>query len=104
MNADRDGTCLVGNVVCRYKDLERAFGKPIEADGYKVSGEWVFISRDGKRVFTVYDWKMTSLYDEDYPSVDQFRSSDKRVMFNIGGEYGTDSKEFEAWLSKQIGG
>jgi hypothetical protein len=51
------------------------------SDSYKVSREWTFTYKG--YVFTLYDWKETSLYDNDLPSEYQFWNQD-RVTLHIG--------------------
>ena len=84
MNADICGTSLKGRITANYAKLVELFGEPQESDGYKVSGEWVFTDDDGN-VFTLYDWKETELYDDQLPSVKQFRRLPS-ATFNVGGK------------------
>jgi len=55
---------LTGEVDTSYKRLVELFGKPIDytKDGYKVAFKWV-VEDDKGRVATIYDWKVTTLYD-----------------------------------------
>ena len=84
------------------KILVEFFGNPLEADGYKVSGEYCF-KDENNNIFTIYDWKETNLYDEDNPSKECFWSFDGKVEFGIGGnEKSKDTvKEFKEWIIKQ---
>lgn len=92
-DADINGTSLKGHVTANYNKLVKLFGEPMESDGYKVSGEWVFTDDDGN-VFTLYDWKSTELYDDELPSVKQFRRQTE-ATFNVGGRsYAGDFIEF----------
>lgn len=94
-----NGTSLKGYIELRCKDIIKVFGEPIEGDEHKVSGEWVFENEATGEVFTVYDWKSTSLYGgRGYPSVKTFRSTDKSYNFHIGSHDGTDVDGFKAWL------
>jgi len=69
------GTSLTGEFTCSYKDLVNLFGPPnSEGDGYKVSTEWVLKNEDTGAILTIYDYKMTELYDEDYCTVEEFRN------------------------------
>lgn len=52
-----------------------------EGDEYKVSRNWTFVK--GDMVFTLYDWKETSLYDEYNPSPRQYWAQDK-VTLHVG--------------------
>jgi len=99
----QDSVCLI------YKDIEAVFGMPVEADDYKVSGQWIFTDDKGN-VFTLYDWKETNLYDDDLPSVEEFRNSDELVTFSIGGRIidadnniiTNNVDEFKVWLLKTL--
>lgn len=94
-----DGTSLRGYVIASYPELEELFGDPLESDGYKISGEWIFEDGDGN-VFTLYDWKETELYDSELPSVMKFRNSGERVEFHIGGRQ--SAVNFTNWLQYQL--
>ena len=98
-DADINGTHLIGRIETRFAFLEKAFGNPLESDGYKTSGEWFFTDEDGG-VFTIYDWKATDLYDKDLPSVDVFRDY-PFYEFNIGGHSQKNVEEFKAWVKEQ---
>ena len=99
-DANIDGTHLQDSIMVAPQALVAAFGEPGESDGYKVSGEYVFQSDKGE-VFTLYDWKMTTLYDGE----NTLRPSDlwdleKPIQFNIGGN--TSATAFKAWLQFQL--
>lgn len=64
-------------------DLVEVFGTPDESDGFKVSGEYTFRTSCGSTI-TLYDWKSTSLYDEDYENPVEFWHSKEERTFNIG--------------------
>lgn len=93
------GTSLKEHINVTYGTLVELFGEPVESDGYKVSCEWVFESDDGK-VFTLYDWKATSLYDEGLPTVEEFRADKQAQTFHIGGH--SDATEFKNWLWNKL--
>lgn len=97
-----NGSSRMGNMKVIYKDLIMAFGQPIESDGYKVSGEWIFIEDESGEVFTLYDWKMTNLYDSDGISVEQLRTQDDVVIVNIGGNHKGDVEQFKRLIYRQI--
>lgn len=82
--------------------LVEVFGEPFKADNYKTSGEYCFIDKDSN-VFTIYDWKQTNLYDEDYPSKAFFWAYDGKIEFGIGGNEKSKSfvKEFKEWIINQ---
>jgi hypothetical protein len=99
-DANIDGTHLQDSIMVAPQALVAAFGEPGESDGYKVSGEYVFRSDEGE-VFTLYDWKMTTLYDGE----NTLRPSDlwdleSPIQFNIGGN--TGAGEFKEWLQFQL--
>ena len=73
--------------------LRRLFGEPDNSDGYKVSGEYEFINDEG-HVFTVYDWKSTSLYDDCYPNPSDIWMSDKPFCFRVGSNHKGNVREF----------
>lgn len=98
-HADVSRTSLVALVYLGFKELEKAFGYPQELDGYKVSSEWTFESEEGE-VFTLYDYKLTSLYSQGLPSVEEFRAMEC-VEFSIGGK--TSPAGFLKWLEEQVG-
>lgn len=97
-----NGTSLMGYITVKYSDLVLAFGEPMESDGYKVSGEWIFIEEESGEVFTIYDWKSTDLYDSDLKSVEEFRALKTKVQFNIGGNHKGSVERFKSLLLKQI--
>jgi hypothetical protein len=97
-----DGTSRMGEIELVYSDIVLAFGEPEESDGYKVSGEWTFINDETGEVFTLYDWKSTSLYDSDGPSVEAFRACPSPQQFNIGGNHKGSVEEFKQLLRAQI--
>ena len=92
-------THRVGEVMASPTRLIEVFGKPMESDGYKSSGEYIFKGDDGS-VFTLYDWKMTSLYDEYYESPQSLWSGTMPIQFNIGGK--SDPGEFQKWLISKL--
>ena len=102
-NADISGTCLRAHIYVAPYRLIFLFGEPHEADGYKVSGRYTFTNERGE-VFTLYDWKCTSLYDPDRIRPDAFWNSTIVRVFNIGSKTDTDASEFKAWLEGRLNG
>jgi hypothetical protein len=98
-NADINGTYKVATLQTTFGQLLAVFGMPEESDGHKSSGDWLFSSDNGD-VFTIYDWKATSLYDSSLPSVEEFRSSPNLVEFSVGGQ--GDASEFLSWVSFKL--
>lgn len=83
------GGSLQGECLISPAKLVEAFGQPGEADGYKVSGEYVFIDPDNGDSFTLYDWKYTTLYDSEGVRPSDFWASTEPYRFHIGGRTGT---------------
>lgn len=77
------GTSLVGYFRATYKELFYLLGHPDDGDDYKVSTEWV-VDWMGE-VFTIYDWKSSSLYDPSYPSRKEIREDDNPRLWHVGG-------------------
>lgn len=99
-DADINGTHRQSEVQVSPARLIEVFGQPIESDGYKVSGEYVFESEEGD-VFTLYDWKATTLYSPDYgvaPS--EFWRQTCLRDFNIGGH--KFAGDFVQWLKGKV--
>lgn len=106
--ADIDDTYRRGSITIPPKRLVDVFGPPQEADGYKVSGRYTFTDRAGN-VFTVYDWKATTLFDDGVgegeesgsPSPEEFWGNWYPETLNIGGREGGDLEAFRRWLLEQ---
>lgn len=95
------GTSLQEYFTCGYYQITEKFGPPNnEGDDYKVSTEWVFES-DAGDVFTVYDYKETSLYDTGLPSVAVFRTQPE-YEWHIGARDKISAQLFKAWLQSQV--
>lgn len=102
-DADINMTCLGGTIQANYMELQSAFGPAGEGDGYKISGEWRFKDQDG-RVFTLYDYKLTYLYERSGPHVAVFRAKRARSEFHIGcrQENKTLVPHFSEWIRSQL--
>lgn len=75
------------------RDLVAVLGEPsfsFTEPGDKVSREWVFT--DGDYVFSVYDYKKTSLYDNDLPEPVVFWGSDTIAHISVGREERIDDQ------------
>lgn len=82
LDANASGTSFHGvTITVNPLKLLEALGDSPVSDDYKVSKEWGFTKED--KVFRLYDWKETSLYDGSLPSVESFWTSD-RVTLHIG--------------------
>jgi hypothetical protein len=81
------------------------FGLPAEGDEYKVLGSYSFTDDLGS-LCTLYDWKATSLFDEESeiprPTPQEFWANDKPAVFQIGGRENSDVDAFKAWLESQL--
>lgn len=82
--------------------LVKRFGPPREADGYKVSGEYVFTDDEGN-VYTLYDWKATDVYAYDMPSARILWGSSKPFEFHIGSrqDAAEDIEALKTWLAEK---
>lgn len=69
---DINGTHLQGYARVPFSRVVEVFGEPGEGDGYKVAFEWSIRFKDGT-VATIYDYKVSSLYDDDQPTPQQLR-------------------------------
>ncbi|NLZ06581.1 MAG: hypothetical protein GXY19_15560 [Phycisphaerae bacterium] len=83
--------------------LVELFGDAADSDGCKVSRKHVFTSDRGD-VFTVYDWKQTTLYrgaNSGAPTPEEFWRSRELKPLRIGGRVGTNPRPFLKWLQAQ---
>ena len=98
--ADISDTSWVDDLEVTPADVVRAFGgPPRRGDPRKVSGLYSFV--DGGRVFTLYDWKSTSLWDDDLPSPLAFWNSRVSEVLMIGGN-DDDIGGFVSWLVGRV--
>jgi len=101
-NISSNGTYVMSEVMLKPIELVLVFGKPLICDSYKVSGEYLFEHTETGTPITLYDWKYTTLYDEEdgIKPVD-FWKLDEEVQFNIGSNnsmvYG-----FDKWIKLTI--
>lgn len=97
-NLDSSGTHLKGYVKATYKELVALLGEPLEnkyIDEDRTSTEWM-IKFEGS-VFTIYDYKKTSLYHKSLPSVKKFRSMPGLKIWHIGGSVCYETFLFSLW-------
>lgn len=96
---DIAGTALLAEVSLTPRYLALSYGPPDAGDGIRVSGIYAFVS-DAGEVFTVYDYKTTSLWDPDgsLPAPEAFWSSDDAVTLSVGGHSTSDYSAFVQWL------
>ena len=98
-----NGTHLYADVALSPAGIIRAFGPGGEGDGFKVSRQWVF--RKGTLVFTLYDWKSTSLYDSRLRSPEDLWTSTEPFTLHVGSKHsatGEDVDDFVKYLKRQV--
>lgn len=100
-NADAVGISCQAEVFVSPKRLIEVFGDPADCDFNKVSAEWRFTGPGGP--FTIYDWKETSLYDDDLPSPIELLQGPP-ISWHIGGKTKHAAEDFLAWVKEQIAG
>ncbi len=92
-----NGTSLLDYFRASYADLVRVLGEPNDkGDEYKVSTEWHVLYK--RQPFSIYDYKMTELYDDETTTVEQFRELPS-YDWHIGGHRGSDVDGFIAALA-----
>jgi hypothetical protein len=98
--ADIAGTSWAADIEVAPADVLRTFGPANrQTDPYKVSACYSFT--DGSRVFTLYDWKSTALYNRDLPSPLKFWNSHEQTTLSIGGRH-EGAEDFKAWLLEKV--
>ena len=100
LNADTNETNQLKMFEFPPAALVEMFGKPLESDSCKVSGEYVFTNEKAE-VFTVYDWKQTTLYhgeDSGAPTPEEFWDSEEPELLNIGGHSRSNPNRLLKWL------
>lgn len=102
--ANPEGTSLRGEFSAAFSLLQARFGDPIpEADGYKVSTEWIFTEEKTGEVVTLYDYKETALYDEGLPTVEEFRALPS-YDWHVGARSPEVAARFVTWLKTDQNG
>ena len=96
-----DRTSLQGTIAISPRALVETFGRPDQGEESKVSGEYVFVS-DAGSVFTLYDWKLTTRWDEDGMSPERLWDSREPVVLNVGSRDGESAGDFTDWLRQQV--
>ena len=108
--ANVDHTGLAGAVTLSPRSLVDRFGPPLAGEDFKSSGSYSFTGAEGE-VFTLYDWKATSLYYDgekdpalvNLPSPEEFWSSWLPHEFKVGARRGSKSKsQFCEWLLAEM--
>jgi hypothetical protein len=84
--AELNGISLQGYLVIPFSRIVEVFGEPTSlGSGYgKVAFEWAITFADGT-VASIYDYKSSSLYNEENPTPEQMRASDFSD-WHIGGK------------------
>jgi hypothetical protein len=108
------GSSYLDELLLSPRDVVARFGPPGYGDGYKVSGSYTFVREPGV-VFTLYDWKLTSLHERgngieeghpgaSLPTPEAFWATGTPEQLNIGGfEDRGDVGHFKRWLLQQVG-
>lgn len=98
------GSWLIDEIEIAPRTLVATFGEGEESDGYKVAAEYYFKSKKTNAIFTLYDWKSTSLYDHCYVSPKTLYASTKPYDFHIGGNDKSkkEVESFKKWLLSQL--
>jgi len=99
-SADTSGITEMGEAEVPPARLVRRFGTPSRGDGYKVSGEYVFVDSDGEP-FVVHDWKSTSLWDESFPTSEEFWAGEEPQELSVSTR-DLDTEGFERWLLDRL--
>ena len=93
-----DGPCLIGYIKIRPVNLIKKFGFPNMCDRCHVTGEYAFASAHGD-VFTLYDWKYTTLYDSDNTyKPEEFWNLQHPMEFNIGSNSKHNLNKFKSFV------
>lgn len=99
-HANINGTHLLTRIACAPSCLVELFGPPAAGDEDKVSGMYCFESPSGD-VFTVYDWKATTLHwgrGSGAPTPKRFWKKNTPQDLMIGGDGKTSPEPFIKWL------
>jgi hypothetical protein len=105
--ANMAGTHGLGSIDLPPRAVVDRFGPPPPFDDYKVSGHYTFVD-DAGRVYTLYDYKVTSLYGDPalgyprMPTPAQFWADDAPQTLNIGGQDDCDVPAFKVWLRYEV--
>lgn len=84
-HANPTGTSLQGYLDVAFSKIVEVFGEPDpECDSYKVAFQWRITFADGT-VATIYDYKASSLYDEENPTPEKMRE-ENFSDWHIGGK------------------
>ena len=98
-NAEMNATHRFGEIQIIPSAVVRCFGEGESGDGFKVFRTWIF--RRGDLVFTLYDWKSTSLFDAEMWTPQELWASHEPFDLHIGSKEpatANDVDEFIAYL------
>jgi hypothetical protein len=91
-----------GYVTASYAILKQLLGDPNWlGDEYKVSTGWVLRNVEEGFAVTIHDFKQTNLYNEDYPTVEQFRAQPS-YEWSVGAKNYEQSRKLVEWLNDVI--
>ena len=99
-SADTIGVTGMGEIEVPPALLVKRFGSPGSGDGFKTSGEYVFVDLDG-RPFIVHDWKATSLWDSEFPTPEEYWASRVPEELTISTR-DLATHDFQEWLLAQL--
>lgn len=102
-DADTDGSFRLDTLMISPAELVKAFGAPGLIGGVedKISGEYIFTDAAG-RLYTLYDYKKTCLYQAGLSSAPDFWASKEPVEFSIGGREDSNIGAFKAWIADRV--
>ena len=93
---ESDGTHQFDEVAIVPADVVHCFGQGGDGDGFKVSRQWVF--RKGNLIFTLYDWKSTSLYDIDMWSPESLWKCEEPFDLHVGSKNPATEKDVAEFI------
>ena len=99
--SSRVGTSLQGEFTASYAEVARVFGEAETVDGDKVSTQWTLKSPGGK-VHAIYDYKATNVYEDDLPSVEEFRA-EPSYRWHVGAFSTAEVQSLKDYLSEKLG-
>jgi hypothetical protein len=99
-SADTVGVTGMGELEVPPALVVRRFGPPAAGDGFKISGEYVFVNDSGEP-FVVHDWKATNLWDDDFPAPEQYWAMTHPDELTISTR-DIDTREFQEWFLARL--
>lgn len=92
-----------GTIKASIKELVTLFGKYTDVAGqssdHKVTTEWYF--SNGNNLYSIYDYKETSRYASDLPSLEDFRiNHTKAISWSVSGNCNAD--EFIEYVNQKL--